>query len=258
MIAGFVEFGIVASMQPAFDRLWGGAGRMYAQRLGVARSLESNPMGAMHGVGVALAFGSDSPVTPLDPWGSVRAACAHHNPAQRMSVAGGVRRAHPGRLAGGAPRRRGRAGAGRAGDVRGVVDPGGHWAAAPGVAVPQELRTGDRRRCRCAAHGAARRRRSTRRSEPVRRSWTWTRRWWRGPGSWPRRAGQPVVDLARSHTTVSVERAVLRLAGVTGADPDGIPWVNRLVDAVVADVGLGHGVALPVFDALAREGDRPT
>ncbi|OON27205.1 hypothetical protein BSA16_33230, partial [Micromonospora sp. Rc5] len=56
-----------------------------------------------------------------------------------------------------------------------------------------------------------------------------------------RRAGQPVVDLARSHTTVSVERAVLRLAGVSGADPDGIPWVNRLVDAVVADVGLGHG-----------------
>ena len=29
-----------------------------------------------------------------------------------------------------------------------------------------------------------------------------------------RSAGQPVVELARSHTTVSVERAVLRLAGV--------------------------------------------
>ena len=71
-----------------------------------------------------------------------------------------------------------------------------------------------------------------------------------------RRAGQPVVDLARSHTTVSVERAVLRLAGVAGADPDGIPWVNRLVDAVVADVGLGHGVAVPVFDALAAGGHR--
>ncbi|WP_326558428.1 lysine 5,6-aminomutase subunit alpha [Micromonospora sp. NBC_01796] len=69
-----------------------------------------------------------------------------------------------------------------------------------------------------------------------------------------RRAGQPVVDLARGHTTVSVERAVLRLAGVTGADPDGIPWVNRLVDAVVDEVGLAHGVSLPVFDALAREG----
>jgi beta-lysine 5,6-aminomutase alpha subunit len=63
-----------------------------------------------------------------------------------------------------------------------------------------------------------------------------------------------VVDLARNHTTVAVERAVLRLAGVKGADPDGIPWVNRLVDAVVADVGLGHGVALPVWHALAAEG----
>ncbi|MDM4719214.1 amidohydrolase family protein [Micromonospora sp. WMMA1363] len=86
LIAGFVEFGVVASVQPAFDRLWGGAGRMYESRLGLHRSLESNPLGAMHSVGVALAFGSDSPVTPLDPWGAVRAAAAHHNPAQRMSV----------------------------------------------------------------------------------------------------------------------------------------------------------------------------
>ena len=69
-----------------------------------------------------------------------------------------------------------------------------------------------------------------------------------------RRAGKPVVELARSHTTVSVERAVLRLAGVTGADPDGIPWVNRLVDQVREDVGLGNGVALPVFHALESSG----
>jgi beta-lysine 5,6-aminomutase alpha subunit len=68
------------------------------------------------------------------------------------------------------------------------------------------------------------------------------------------RAGAPVVELAREHTTVSVERAMLRLAGVTGADPDGIPWVNRLVDAVVADVGLGNGVALPVWHAMAEFG----
>jgi beta-lysine 5,6-aminomutase alpha subunit len=68
------------------------------------------------------------------------------------------------------------------------------------------------------------------------------------------KAGRPVVDLARTHTTVSVERAVLRLAGVRGADSDGIPWVNRLVDAVRADVGLGHGVAVPVYHALAAEG----
>ncbi|SDS97857.1 lysine 5,6-aminomutase subunit alpha [Actinopolymorpha singaporensis] len=67
-----------------------------------------------------------------------------------------------------------------------------------------------------------------------------------------RRAGRPIVKLARAHTTVSVERAVLRLSGLRGADPDGTPWVNRLVDAVRADVGLEHGVAGPVWAALAR------
>jgi len=64
------------------------------------------------------------------------------------------------------------------------------------------------------------------------------------------RAAKPVVNLARTSTTTSVERAVLRLAGLAGADAEGIPWVNRLVDAVRADVGLEHGVALPVYDAI--------
>src|SRR5437763_13324296 len=64
------------------------------------------------------------------------------------------------------------------------------------------------------------------------------------------KAAAPVVELARTHTTVSVERAVLRLAGLEGADAEGIPWVNRLVDAVRAETGLEHGVALPVWDAL--------
>src|SRR4051812_38017095 len=68
------------------------------------------------------------------------------------------------------------------------------------------------------------------------------------------RAAAPVVDLATTHTTVSVERAVLRLAGLTGTDPvlgDGeVPWVNRVVDAVRDQVGLESGVALPVWHAL--------
>jgi beta-lysine 5,6-aminomutase alpha subunit len=69
-----------------------------------------------------------------------------------------------------------------------------------------------------------------------------------------KRAAAPVEKLARTHSTVSVERAVLRLAGLTGADASGIPWVNRLVDAVRADVGLEHGVALPVWAAMHRDG----
>jgi beta-lysine 5,6-aminomutase alpha subunit len=67
-------------------------------------------------------------------------------------------------------------------------------------------------------------------------------------------AGQPIVELARTHTTVSVERAVLRLAGLDGADGDGMPWVNRLADAVRESAGLEHGVALPAWDALTSGG----
>ncbi len=86
MIARMVEFGVVASVQPVFDALWGGPDRMYAQRLGVQRAMATNPIGAMYAVGVPLAFGSDSPVTALDPWAAVVAAAAPCNPVYRMSV----------------------------------------------------------------------------------------------------------------------------------------------------------------------------
>jgi beta-lysine 5,6-aminomutase alpha subunit len=67
-----------------------------------------------------------------------------------------------------------------------------------------------------------------------------------------RKVGRPIVRLAEQHTTVSVERATLRMAGLVGAHPDGTPWANRLLDSVRGDVGLEHGVALPVWDALVR------
>jgi hypothetical protein len=86
LIAQLVGFGVVASVQPAFDRLWGGEAGMYAQRLGVVRSLAANPIGSLASVGVSLAFGSDSPVTALDPWGTCRAAMRHHNPVQRLGA----------------------------------------------------------------------------------------------------------------------------------------------------------------------------
>src|SRR3954469_23693831 len=70
------------------------------------------------------------------------------------------------------------------------------------------------------------------------------------------RAGEPVVKLAKTHTTVSVERALLRLAGLSGADHERVPWVNHLVDTVREQTGLEHGVALPVWDAL-RRGEAP-
>jgi beta-lysine 5,6-aminomutase alpha subunit len=68
------------------------------------------------------------------------------------------------------------------------------------------------------------------------------------------RAGEPIVDMAKAHTTVSVERAVLRLAGLAGADAEGMPLVNHVVDAVRSQTGLEHGVALPAWHALRTGG----
>ncbi|WP_030789229.1 amidohydrolase [Streptomyces sp. NRRL S-920] len=85
-IAGFAEFGLTASVQPAFDALWGGEDGMYAERLGAERARTLNPYAALLRTGVPLAFGSDSPVTPLDPWGTVRAAAFHRTPEHRVSV----------------------------------------------------------------------------------------------------------------------------------------------------------------------------
>ncbi|MFF9015349.1 amidohydrolase [Streptomyces sp. NPDC014870] len=85
-IAAFAELGLTASVQPAFDAAWGGEDGMYAERLGAERARTLNPYAALLRAGVPLAFGSDSPVTPLDPWGTVRAAAFHRTPEHRISV----------------------------------------------------------------------------------------------------------------------------------------------------------------------------
>jgi hypothetical protein len=74
------NWGVVGSVQPAFDAAWGGPHGMYARRLGPVRGVALNPFAALAGHGVTLAFGSDSPVTPVDPWGAVRAAVHHRTP----------------------------------------------------------------------------------------------------------------------------------------------------------------------------------
>ncbi|MGY1802271.1 amidohydrolase [Blastococcus sp. SYSU D00922] len=78
------DLGMVASVQPAFDAAWGGDAGMYAERLGVTRALATNPFADLADAGVALALGSDAPVTPLDPWGSVHAAIDHRTPGSGL------------------------------------------------------------------------------------------------------------------------------------------------------------------------------
>jgi predicted amidohydrolase YtcJ len=110
------SWGVIASMQPNFDALWGGDGGMYAQRLGSDRVQRLNPFALLASQGVPLAFGSDSPVTAMNPWATVRAATTHHTPGSAVSAraafaaatrgawrAGGVRDGMTGTLVPGAP-----------------------------------------------------------------------------------------------------------------------------------------------------------
>ncbi|MCW2668879.1 MAG: hypothetical protein JWO27_776 [Frankiales bacterium] len=85
-LAVLADLGVVASVQPVFDARWGGPDGMYAQRLGWERARAMNPFAAMAAAGVALALGSDSPVTSLDPWGTVRAAVRHRTPGSGLSA----------------------------------------------------------------------------------------------------------------------------------------------------------------------------
>lgn len=64
---------------------------------------------------------------------------------------------------------------------------------------------------------------------------------------------QPIVELAATHTTTSIERASLRLVGVDGVQGEGIeavPLPNRVVEAATSSTGLERGVLIPFFNAV--------
>ena len=78
-------FGITFSMQPLFDALWGSPSGMYVERLGRSRARQMNRFHDVIECGGRLALGSDSPVTPMEPWSSVEAALTHYQPQQRLN-----------------------------------------------------------------------------------------------------------------------------------------------------------------------------
>lgn len=81
-----IEFGFMVSVQPAFDAFWGGDSDMYAARLGAQRAAATTPIRLFTRAGVPMSFGSDAPVTPIDPWDGVAAAVFHHNRDFRISA----------------------------------------------------------------------------------------------------------------------------------------------------------------------------
>lgn len=163
------SWGVIASMQPNFDALWGGAAGMYAQRLGVERARGLNQFALLASQGVPLAFGSDTPVTDMNPWATVRAATAHQTPGSAISAraafaaatrgawrAGGVRDGLTGTLVPGAPASYAIwdvIGGEEAFDVNAPADAVQRWSTDPRSRVPVLPRLdGDLPRCRQTVH----------------------------------------------------------------------------------------------------------
>ncbi|MDX9957846.1 MAG: lysine 5,6-aminomutase subunit alpha [Spirochaetia bacterium] len=72
-----------------------------------------------------------------------------------------------------------------------------------------------------------------------------------------RTIASPVADFIDRHSSVTVERAALRLAGADGANPDGVPVPNLVVDQIraVDPALLEDGAVLRYVNALVRTGD---
>lgn len=67
------------------------------------------------------------------------------------------------------------------------------------------------------------------------------------------RIARPVNEFIQRHTTVTVERATLRLAGADGANADGVPVPNLVVDQLRGR--LEDGALLPYVNALVKTGE---
>lgn len=78
------DLGVVLSVQPAFEWLWGGPGKLYETRLGERRR-RTNRLRSALAAGVALAGGSDSNITPINPLLGIAAATNHPTEEERLS-----------------------------------------------------------------------------------------------------------------------------------------------------------------------------
>ncbi len=80
------EARLLISVQPAFEALWGGGGRMYERRLGPERVKKTNPFRTLLDRGIPIAGGSDSPVTPIDPMLGIHGFLNHPTPDERIGM----------------------------------------------------------------------------------------------------------------------------------------------------------------------------
>jgi predicted amidohydrolase YtcJ len=80
------HLGLAASVQPAFDAFWGGRDGLYSERIGRDRARLMNRFKTMIRAGITLGGGSDSTVTPLDPFLQMHALRRHHVERERLDA----------------------------------------------------------------------------------------------------------------------------------------------------------------------------
>jgi predicted amidohydrolase YtcJ len=85
-IARAARLGMLLSVQPAFDHLWGGDAGMYAQRLGVERARDMNLFRSAKRAGCIICGGSDAPVTSFSALLGIQALVNHHVAEERFTV----------------------------------------------------------------------------------------------------------------------------------------------------------------------------
>lgn len=79
------ELGIIFSMNPTYERYWGGEGGMYNERMG-DKYKETNKFKAVLEEGVTLCGGSDSDVCEYNPFLGIHSAVNHPVPENRIPV----------------------------------------------------------------------------------------------------------------------------------------------------------------------------
>lgn len=77
LIKRLVDLGITFSMQPQFSKNWAGDEGMYSMRIG-KRWESLNPFRPLLEQGARIIFGSDSPVTQINPWLTISASMSMH------------------------------------------------------------------------------------------------------------------------------------------------------------------------------------
>lgn len=80
------RLGVTLAMQPSFNHYWPHTVG-YPEVVGAERALQLDPVRSALEAGLQVAFGSDSPVTPMRPLQWLHAAVNHSNPDQRIGAA---------------------------------------------------------------------------------------------------------------------------------------------------------------------------